>query len=208
MPREKCCCSRSPARPRTTTSIIATSPSSCACGSPRRGWAWRSSPASSTASLSSDPPTASWCAFRTNCWARKGMTEHRSTFSRRDAIQHWARVHQQGESAERIVRLTDGWLSQREIVPLEPDSGSPRRSRRPAAADAARPPRRAHPQIGRCVLGLGRGGRRRLSRWRSNRSRGGRRLRRDCPSRGAVTPASLSAPAAPRRAGAGRGRWR
>jgi hypothetical protein len=53
------------------------------------------------------------------------MTEHRSTFSRRDAIQHWARLHQQGESADRIVRLTDRRLAQREIVPLEADLGSP-----------------------------------------------------------------------------------
>jgi conjugative relaxase-like TrwC/TraI family protein len=54
-----------------------------------------------------------------------GMTEHRSTFSRREAIQQWAALHRQGESAERIVQLTDRWLAQREIVALEPDSATP-----------------------------------------------------------------------------------
>jgi conjugative relaxase-like TrwC/TraI family protein len=54
----------------------------------------------------------------------EGMTEHRSTFSRRDAIEQWARVHRQGESANRILGLTDAWLTQREIVPLEPDPGA------------------------------------------------------------------------------------
>ena len=53
-----------------------------------------------------------------------GMTEHRSTFSRREAIEQWAALHRQGESAERIVRLTDRWLAQREIVALEADSGT------------------------------------------------------------------------------------
>jgi hypothetical protein len=55
----------------------------------------------------------------------EGMTEHRSTFSRRDAIQQWATLHRHGESADRIVRLADRWLAQREIVGLEPESGTP-----------------------------------------------------------------------------------
>jgi conjugative relaxase-like TrwC/TraI family protein len=54
-----------------------------------------------------------------------GMTEHRSTFSRRDAIQHWATAHRQGESAGRVVALADRWLAQREIVSLEPDRAAP-----------------------------------------------------------------------------------
>jgi hypothetical protein len=49
----------------------------------------------------------------------RGMTEHQSTFSRKEAIQRWATIHREGESAERIVQLTDRWLAQREIVPLE-----------------------------------------------------------------------------------------
>jgi hypothetical protein len=55
----------------------------------------------------------------------EGMTEHRSTFSRRDAIQRWATLHHHGESAERIVALADRWLAQREVVALEPESGTP-----------------------------------------------------------------------------------
>ena len=53
------------------------------------------------------------------------MTEHRSTFSRRDAIQHWATSHRKGESAQRVVALADRWLAQREIVPLEADRAAP-----------------------------------------------------------------------------------
>lgn len=53
------------------------------------------------------------------------MTKHRSTFSRRDAIQRWATLHRQGESADRIVALTDRWLAQSVIVALEADSGTP-----------------------------------------------------------------------------------
>jgi conjugative relaxase-like TrwC/TraI family protein len=56
-----------------------------------------------------------------------GMTEHQSTFSRRDAIQHWASAHTQGESAERVVAIADRWLAQSEIVPLEPDPATPGR---------------------------------------------------------------------------------
>jgi conjugative relaxase-like TrwC/TraI family protein len=56
-----------------------------------------------------------------------GLTEHRSTFSRRDAIQHWASAHRQGESARRIVAIADRWLAQPEIVPLEPDPAAPGR---------------------------------------------------------------------------------
>jgi conjugative relaxase-like TrwC/TraI family protein len=55
----------------------------------------------------------------------EGMTEHRSTFLRRDAIQRWATLHRHGESADRIVQLADRWLAQREIVALEPESGTP-----------------------------------------------------------------------------------
>jgi conjugative relaxase-like TrwC/TraI family protein len=55
----------------------------------------------------------------------QGMTEQRSTFSRRDAIQQWATVHRQGESAERILAIADRWLAQREIVALEPDAATP-----------------------------------------------------------------------------------
>jgi conjugative relaxase-like TrwC/TraI family protein len=55
----------------------------------------------------------------------QGLTEHRSTFSRREAIEQWAALHRQGESAARILRLTDRWLAQREIVALEADLGSP-----------------------------------------------------------------------------------
>jgi conjugative relaxase-like TrwC/TraI family protein len=55
----------------------------------------------------------------------EGLTEHRSTFSRRDAIQQWAIVHRQGESAERTLVIADQWLAQREIVALEPASATP-----------------------------------------------------------------------------------
>ena len=55
----------------------------------------------------------------------EGMTEHRSTFSRRDAIQQWAIVHRQGDSAEQILVIVDQWLAQREIVALEPASATP-----------------------------------------------------------------------------------
>jgi TrwC relaxase len=55
----------------------------------------------------------------------EGVTEHRSTFSRRDAIQRWATLHRHGESTERIVALADQWLAQREVVALEPESGVP-----------------------------------------------------------------------------------
>jgi AAA domain/TrwC relaxase/ATP-dependent RecD-like DNA helicase SH3 domain len=58
-----------------------------------------------------------------------GMTEHRSSFSRRDAIQQWATVHRHGESAERILRVTERWLAQREIVALKPDAVAPTRHR-------------------------------------------------------------------------------
>jgi len=34
-----------------------------------------------------------------------GMTEHCSTFSRRDAIQRWASAHRDGESAQRVVAI-------------------------------------------------------------------------------------------------------
>jgi conjugative relaxase-like TrwC/TraI family protein len=54
-----------------------------------------------------------------------GMTEHRSTFSRREAIEQWAALHRQGESAKRIVQLTDRWLAQQEIVALEADTVTP-----------------------------------------------------------------------------------
>jgi conjugative relaxase-like TrwC/TraI family protein len=52
----------------------------------------------------------------------RGLTEHRSTFSRGDVIQRWAAAHRQGESAERIVSLSDRWLARPEIVGLEPAS--------------------------------------------------------------------------------------
>jgi conjugative relaxase-like TrwC/TraI family protein len=54
----------------------------------------------------------------------RGLTEHRSTFSRGEVIQRWAAAHQQGESAGRIVRLSDRWLAQPEVVGLEPASGA------------------------------------------------------------------------------------
>ena len=49
-----------------------------------------------------------------------GITEHRSTFSRREAIQHWATAQRRGASAEQIVRIADHWLDDPEIVALEP----------------------------------------------------------------------------------------
>jgi conjugative relaxase-like TrwC/TraI family protein len=69
-----------------------------------------------------------------------GITEYRSTFLRRDAIQQWATAHAHGESAARIVQLADGWLAQDEIVALEP---SPAATRQAAAQSArTRAPRR------------------------------------------------------------------
>ena len=72
-----------------------------------------------------------------------GMTEHRSTFSRRDAIEQWAdtappgRVGRANRAARRPLAGPAG--DRRAGSRL----GDSRRSRRPAAADAARPPRRA-----------------------------------------------------------------
>ena len=54
----------------------------------------------------------------------RGLTEHRSTFSRGEVIQRWAAAHRQGESAGRIVRLSDRWLAQPEVVGLEPVSAA------------------------------------------------------------------------------------
>ena len=73
-----------------------------------------------------------------------GMTEHRSTFSRRDAIEQWASASPPG----RVGRADRGgsptaWLAQREIVRAGSRLRDRRRPGRPAAADAARPPRRA-----------------------------------------------------------------
>ena len=57
-----------------------------------------------------------------------GITELRSTFSRRDAIQQWATTHGHGESAARIVQLADHWLAQREIVALDHGPAPPQGS--------------------------------------------------------------------------------
>ena len=141
-----------PARPRTTASTGATSPPSCARESPRWAWGPRSSRRSSTASIPSDRHRDELARISRQLLGPAGMTEHRSTFSRCDAIQHWASAHRQGESAQRIVAIADRWLAQREIVPLEPGPADPGGLADPAAADAARPPRRAallHPRAAR-----------------------------------------------------------
>ncbi len=71
------------------------------------------------------PTTAELVRLSRELLGPQGMTKHRSTFSRRDAIQRWATLHRQGESADRIVALTDRWLAQSVIVALEADSGTP-----------------------------------------------------------------------------------
>ena len=48
----------------------------------------------------------------------QGLTAHRSTFSRRDAIQAWAVRHDQGAYPETILELTDSWLASRHVVEL------------------------------------------------------------------------------------------
>ena len=112
------------ARPRTTTSTGATSPHELRTRIAEKGLG-RAELAAVVDRQRPERPTKDELVRTSRVLLGPfGITEHRSTFSRRDAIQQWATIHRQGESADRILRLTDQWLAQREIVALEPASAA------------------------------------------------------------------------------------
>jgi conjugative relaxase-like TrwC/TraI family protein len=52
-----------------------------------------------------------------------GLSEHASTFDRRDVLRAWAEAHRDGADAERLEVLTDRWLGSTHAVRLEDDDG-------------------------------------------------------------------------------------
>ncbi|MDX6686780.1 MAG: hypothetical protein QOF86_2908, partial [Baekduia sp.] len=51
--------------------------------------------------------------------APAGITEHASTFDRRDVIRDWAAAHREGVDAKRVETLADRWLASDHALPLE-----------------------------------------------------------------------------------------
>ena len=110
----------------------------------RRDWARPSSPTSSTVGGWSDPTKGELVRLSRELLGPAGhdrASVHVLAPRRHPAVgqRSTARANRPTESCG---SPTGGWPSARSS-PLEPDSGDPRRPRRPAAADAARPPRRA-----------------------------------------------------------------